>query len=114
MPKLPAAECAGSARHTLDPALALQRLALVDAAASWLSESDGDDQLAHALLAAACMTEVAAEHAYPALIILVIIRGACLVVANSLPANERHWSRLRRSAIPPGSRQRPLPVVLCE
>ena len=78
MPKLPAAECAGSARHTLDPALALQRLALVDAAASWLSESDGDDQLAHALLAAACMTEVAAEHAYLALIILMIIRGACL------------------------------------
>ncbi len=45
---------------------ALQRLALVDAAASWLS--DGGDQLAHALLAAACTTEVTAEHAYLALI----------------------------------------------
>ena len=47
---------------------ALQRLALVDAAASWLSEPNGGDQLAHALLAAACMTEVTAEHAYLALI----------------------------------------------
>ncbi|MBV9313205.1 MAG: hypothetical protein JO100_05545, partial [Pseudonocardia sp.] len=43
---------------------ALQRLALVDAAASWLSEPNGGDQLAHALLAAACLTEVTAEHAY--------------------------------------------------
>ena len=47
---------------------ALQRHALVDAAASWLSEPNGGDQLAHALLAAACMTEVTAEHAYLALI----------------------------------------------
>lgn len=47
---------------------ALQRLALVDAAASWLSEANGGDQLAHALLAAACTTEVTAEHAYLALI----------------------------------------------
>ena len=47
---------------------ALQRLALVDAAASWLSEPNGGDQLAHALLAAACMTEVTAEHAYLSLI----------------------------------------------
>ena len=47
---------------------ALQRLALVDAAASWLSEPNGGDQLAHALLAAACLTEVTAEHAYLALI----------------------------------------------
>lgn len=47
---------------------ALQRLALVDAAASWLSEPNGGDQLAHALLAAACTTEVTAEHAYLALI----------------------------------------------
>jgi hypothetical protein len=46
----------------------LQRLALVDAAASWLSEPNGGDQLAHALLAAACTTEVTAEHAYLALI----------------------------------------------
>jgi hypothetical protein len=47
---------------------ALQRLALVDAAASWLSEPNGGEQLAHALLAAACTTDVAAEHAYLALI----------------------------------------------
>jgi hypothetical protein len=47
---------------------ALQRLALVDAAASWLSEPNGGEQLAHALLGAACMTEVTAEHAYLALI----------------------------------------------
>jgi len=47
---------------------ALQRLALVDAAASWLSEPNGGDQLAHALLAAACLTEITAEHAYLALI----------------------------------------------
>jgi hypothetical protein len=47
---------------------ALQRLALVDAAASWLSEPNGGEQLAHALLGAACMTDVTAEHAYLALI----------------------------------------------
>jgi hypothetical protein len=47
---------------------ALQRLALVDAAASWLSEPNGGDQLAHALLGAACTTDVTAEHAYLALI----------------------------------------------
>jgi hypothetical protein len=47
---------------------ALQRLALVDAAALWLSEPNGGDQLAHALLGAACTTEVTAEHAYLALI----------------------------------------------
>jgi hypothetical protein len=40
----------------------------VDAAASWLSEPNGGDQLAHALLGAACTTEVTAEHAYLALI----------------------------------------------
>jgi hypothetical protein len=47
---------------------ALQRLALVDAAASWLSEPNGGDQLAHALLDAACTTDTTAEHAYLALI----------------------------------------------
>jgi hypothetical protein len=47
---------------------AVQRLALVDAAASWLSEPNGGEQLAHALLGAACTTEVTAEHAYLALI----------------------------------------------
>jgi hypothetical protein len=47
---------------------ALQRLALVDAAASWLSEPNGGEELAHALLGAACTTDVTAEHAYLALI----------------------------------------------
>jgi len=47
---------------------ALQRLALVDAAALWLSEPNGGEQLAHALLGAACTTDVTAEHAYLALI----------------------------------------------
>jgi hypothetical protein len=43
---------------------ALQSLA----AASWLSEPNGGDQLAHALLGAACATDITAEHAYLALI----------------------------------------------
>ena len=47
---------------------ALQRLALVDAAASWLSEPNGGDQLAHALLGAACTAEVTTEQVYLALI----------------------------------------------
>jgi hypothetical protein len=47
---------------------ALQRLALVDAAAWWLSEPNGGEQFAYALLAASCAAEVATEHAYLALI----------------------------------------------
>jgi hypothetical protein len=47
---------------------ALQRLALVDAAASWLSEPNGGDQLAYALVGAACTTEVTTEQVYLALI----------------------------------------------
>ena len=47
---------------------ALQRLALVDAASWWLSEQHGGQQLAHALLEAACTDGLAAEHAYLALI----------------------------------------------
>ena len=46
----------------------IQRLALVDAASWWLSEEHGGQQLAHALLEAACTDGVAAEHAYLALI----------------------------------------------
>ena len=66
---------------------ALQRLALVDAAASWLSVPNGGDQLAHALFAAVCMTEVTAEHAYLALITPADnpddhFRGPAFVVAN--------------------------------
>jgi hypothetical protein len=48
---------------------AVQRLALVDAAAWWLSEPNGGEELAYALLAATCSTEVTTtEHVYLALI----------------------------------------------
>jgi hypothetical protein len=47
---------------------ALQRLALVDAAAWWLSEHNGGEELAYALLAASCSDAVTTEHAYLALI----------------------------------------------
>jgi hypothetical protein len=47
---------------------AVQRLALVDAAAWWLSEPNGGEELAYALLTAACSAEVTTEHAYLALI----------------------------------------------
>lgn len=47
---------------------AVQRLALVDAAAWWLSEPNGGEELAYALLAASCSAEVSTEHVYIALI----------------------------------------------
>lgn len=47
---------------------ALQRLAVVDAASWWLTEENGGEELAHALLGATCMTETATQHAYLALI----------------------------------------------
>jgi hypothetical protein len=47
---------------------ALQRLALVDAVAWWLSEPNGGEELAYALLTVACSAEVTTEHAYLALI----------------------------------------------
>jgi hypothetical protein len=47
---------------------AVQRLALVDAAAWWLSEPNGGEQLAYALLAAGCSAEVTTEHVYLTLI----------------------------------------------
>lgn len=47
---------------------AVQRLALVDAAAWWLSEPNGGEELAYALLSASCSTEVSTEHVYLALI----------------------------------------------
>jgi hypothetical protein len=47
---------------------AVQRLALVDAAAWWLSEPDGGEEFAYALLAASCTAEVTTEHVYLALI----------------------------------------------
>jgi hypothetical protein len=47
---------------------AVQRLALVDAAAWWLTEPNGGEELAYALLAATSSAEVTTEHAYLALI----------------------------------------------
>jgi hypothetical protein len=47
---------------------AVQRLALVDAAAWWLSEPNGGEELAYALLAATCSAEVTTEHVYLTLI----------------------------------------------
>jgi hypothetical protein len=47
---------------------AVQRLALVDAAAWWLSEPNGGAELAYALLAASCTAGITTEHVYLALI----------------------------------------------
>ena len=47
---------------------AVQRLALIDAAAWWLSEPNGGEELAYALLTAICSAEVTTEHVYLALI----------------------------------------------
>jgi hypothetical protein len=47
---------------------AVQRLALVDAAAWWLADPSGGQELAYALLAATCSEEVTTEHVYLALI----------------------------------------------
>lgn len=47
---------------------AVQRLALVDAAAWWLTDPDGGEELAHALLTATCTAQISTEHVYLALI----------------------------------------------
>jgi hypothetical protein len=47
---------------------AVQRLALIDAAAWWLSEPNGGEELAYALLTATCSEALTTEHAYLALI----------------------------------------------
>ncbi|MGH8918399.1 MAG: hypothetical protein ACRD0H_08690, partial [Actinomycetes bacterium] len=47
---------------------AVQRLALVDAAAWWLSDPAGGQELAYALIDGACAQPVSAEHVYLALI----------------------------------------------
>lgn len=47
---------------------AVQRIALIDAAALWLSEPNDGQQLAYALLGAACTAEVTTEQVYLALI----------------------------------------------
>jgi hypothetical protein len=47
---------------------AVQRLALVDAAAWWLSEPNGGEEFAYALLAASCAAEITTEHVYLTLI----------------------------------------------
>jgi hypothetical protein len=43
---------------------AVQRLALVDAAARWLSEPNGGEQFAYALIAASCAAKITTEHVY--------------------------------------------------
>jgi hypothetical protein len=57
---------------------AVQRLAVVDAAAWWLSEPNGGEELAHALLASACSTDAATQHAYLALITPPDYHSECL------------------------------------
>lgn len=47
---------------------AVQRVALVDAAAWWLSDPAGGQELAHALIDGACADRVTAEHVYLTLI----------------------------------------------
>ncbi|MGH3778346.1 MAG: hypothetical protein ACRDRR_21830 [Pseudonocardiaceae bacterium] len=47
---------------------AVQRLALVDAAAWWLSDPNGGEEFAYALLTATCSGSVTTEHTYLALI----------------------------------------------
>ncbi|MGH3825007.1 MAG: hypothetical protein ACRDRA_19545 [Pseudonocardiaceae bacterium] len=47
---------------------AVQRIALVDAAASWLSEPHGGEQLAYALLSAVCTAGITTEQVYLTLI----------------------------------------------
>ena len=47
---------------------AVQRLALIDAAAWWLSEPNGGEEFAYALLAASCAAGITTEHVYLALI----------------------------------------------
>jgi hypothetical protein len=47
---------------------AMQRLALVDAAAGWLAEPAGGQELAHALIDGTCAERVTAEHVYLTLI----------------------------------------------
>jgi hypothetical protein len=42
--------------------LAVQRLALVDAATWWLSKPNGSEEFAYALLAASCAAQVTTEH----------------------------------------------------
>jgi hypothetical protein len=64
---------------------AVQRLALVDAAAWWLSEPNGGEEFAYALLAASCAAEVATEHVYLALRIHGDLVGRCVVITKSAP-----------------------------
>jgi hypothetical protein len=47
---------------------AVQRLALVDAAAWWLTDPAGGQELAHALIDGACTDRVTTEYVYLALI----------------------------------------------
>jgi hypothetical protein len=47
---------------------AVQRLALIDAPAWWLSEPNGGEEFAYALLSASCAAEVITEHVYLAMV----------------------------------------------
>lgn len=62
--RLAAVEVLKSREERLTP---LQRVAVVDAAANWMNE-DAGDELAYALLAAVCSTDVTTSHAYIALL----------------------------------------------
>lgn len=63
--RLAAADVLKKREQRLTP---LQRIAVVDAAARWMDEEDAGDQLAYALLAAVCSTDVTTSHAYLALL----------------------------------------------
>lgn len=62
--RLAAVEVLRTREERLTP---VQRIAVVDAAARWMDE-DAGDQLAYALLAAVCSTDVTTSHAYLALL----------------------------------------------
>jgi hypothetical protein len=74
---------------------AVQRLALVDAAAWWLSEPNGDEEFADALLAASCAAEVTTERAGPARVDLHPRRARVL-----RPVWKQHFGRPRHAARP--------------
>ena len=63
---------------------AVQRLALVDAAAWWLTDPAGGQELTQALINGACADRVTAEHVYLKLIIL-------LDQERPLTCDDRSW-----------------------
>ena len=80
----------------------MQRLALVDAAAWWLSEPNGGEEFAYALLAASCAAEVTTEHAYLTLI--------TPLKEDQIEQSQRHGACLCpdvKHTDPPGQAHRP-------